>query len=223
MARKKKKTIKKIPPALTILIALIILFSSAAGIAIPDSVWQRFSFEETTTTTVEKNSTETENSGPIENGQATFSEDDLVSSKKGWIDYQDLDSLGRATGANALLTKAMIGTGTSADQDIRPAGFISGLDPYNHSRGHLIGKQLGGSGEDARNLVTLYQNPVNTPYMTSYENKIRSALETGEKIRYRVTPIYSGEKLMCTAIRLEAKSITANGSIDFNVTILNEK
>ena len=54
----------------------------------------------------------------------------------------------------------MVNTGTSANKDIRPAGFISGK--ANHSRGHLIGRQMGGSGDDPRNLTTLYQNPVNT-------------------------------------------------------------
>ena len=77
----------------------------------------------------------------------------------------------------------MVNTGTSANKDIRPAGFISGK--ANHSR--VLpnpSPQMGGSGDDPRNLTTLYQNPVNT-YMTKYENQIRAALDRGETVRYR--------------------------------------
>ncbi|WP_375180231.1 DNA/RNA non-specific endonuclease, partial [Enterococcus rotai] len=88
---------------------------------------------------------------------------------------------------------------------------------------HLIGRQLGGSGDDLRNLTTLYQTPVNTPYMTKYENQIRQALDNGETIRYRVTPVYEGTALLCKQIDLEAKGLNKNTTIDFRVTILNER
>ena len=52
----------------------------------------------------------------------------------------------------------MVNTGTSANKDIRPAGFISGKLIIRVA----IGRQMGGSGDDPRNLTTLYQNPVNT-------------------------------------------------------------
>jgi DNA-entry nuclease len=55
----------------------------------------------------------------------------------------------------------MIGTGTSARHSIKPAGF--GGQKSGHARGHLLGNQLGGSGDDVRNLVTIYQNPVPNP------------------------------------------------------------
>ena len=111
------------------------------------------------------------NSGPQESGPATFTNSELKDRSEGWISYDPLDHLKRPTGAEALLKKAMINTGTSANRKIRPPGFISG-PKYDHSRGHLIAKQFGGSGDDPKNLVTLYQYPVNDPYMNYYEREL---------------------------------------------------
>ncbi|MBO0439325.1 DNA/RNA non-specific endonuclease [Candidatus Enterococcus ikei] len=222
MARKKQKP--PFSPAVMLVAVLIILVLGVFGVQVPDDVQKLFGIE--TQQQTKPNSTKPTNStnpGPKELGAATFSATELADSKKGWIDYHSLDSLGRATGADALLKPAMVNTGTSANKDIRPPGFISGTDPTNHSRGHLIGRQLGGSGDDSRNLTTLYQTPVNTPFMTKYENQIRQALDKGETIRYRVTPVYEGTELLCKQIDLEAKGLNKNTTIDFHVTILNEK
>lgn len=161
------------------------------------------------------------NPGPQELGKASFDLAEL-STNKGWIEYHELDRLGRPTGADALLKKSMINTGTSANREIRPPGFISG-PRYDHSRGHLIAKQFGGSGDDERNLVTLFQFPVNDPYMNYYELKIRKALNHGETVRYRVTPHYVGDELIPESVELEAKGASKNTTIDFTVLIPNEK
>lgn len=161
------------------------------------------------------------NPGPQELGTASFDVAEL-STNKGWIEYHELDRLGRPTGAAALLEKSMINTGTSANRDIRPPGFISG-PRYDHSRGHLIAKQFGGSGDDERNLVTLFQFPVNDPYMNYYELKIRNALNHGETVRYRVTPHYVGDELIPESVELEAKGTGNNPTIDFTVLIPNKK
>ncbi|WP_430607853.1 DNA-entry nuclease [Enterococcus sp. AZ170] len=222
MARKKQKP--PFSPAIMLVTVLLILVLGVFGVQVPDTIQEMFGVhtqqQSKPTTTTSVSST---NPGPKELGPATFSTNELTDSKSGWIDYHSLDSLGRATGAEALLKPAMVNTGTSANKDIRPPGFISGLDPTNHSRGHLIGRQLGGSGDDARNLTTLYQTPVNTPFMTKYENQVRQALDKGETIRYRVTPVYEGTELLCKQIDIEAKGLNKNTTVDFRVTILNEK
>lgn len=222
MARKKQKP--PFSPAVMLVAVLIILVLGVFGVQVPDTIQEMFGLhtQEQTKPSTTKSATST-NPGPKELGTATFSASELADRKSGWIDYHSLDSLGRATGADALLKPAMVNTGTSANKDIRPPGFVSGLDPTNHSRGHLIGRQLGGSGDDARNLTTLYQTPVNTPFMTKYENQIRQALDKGETIRYRVTPVYEGTELLCKQIDLEAKGLNKNTTVDFRVTILNEK
>ncbi|MBD2795497.1 PAAR domain-containing protein [Xenorhabdus sp. 18] len=76
----------------------------------------------------------------------------------GNIKYGELDELGRPTGVHATLDKGHINTGTHANPNIQPPGFITGKGS-NRARGHLLGRQLGGSGDDVRNLVTLQQRP----------------------------------------------------------------
>ena len=72
----------------------------------------------------------------------------------------------------------------AASRSIRPAGFAGGS--ANHARGHLISRLLGGSGRDARNLTTLYQNPVNTPVMRGFEQQVANAVRGGQTVRYEV-------------------------------------
>lgn len=162
------------------------------------------------------------NSGPKEFGHATFSADELKDNQNGWITYHSLDHLNRPTGADALIKKKMINTGTSANREIRPPGFVSG-PKYDHSRGHLIAKQFGGSGDEKKNLVTLYQFPVNDPYMNYYELEIRQALNKGETVRYRVTPNYTKNELIPESITLEAQGLSPNTTINFKVEIPNQK
>ncbi|NHA00290.1 hypothetical protein G5V59_09740 [Nocardioides sp. W3-2-3] len=135
----------------------------------------------------------------------------------GSVRYGELDDLDRPTGMSATLTPDMVGTGTRAKQAISPAGF--GGRSAGHARGHLLGKRLGGDGGDARNLMTLYQNPVNNPAMRGFENQVRSALDAGETVSYAVTPIYRGSELMPIGVTMSAQS----ESLDFYVSIVNRR
>lgn len=164
-----------------------------------------------------------DNPGIIELGKATFTKDELNFVKKGWVNYEPLDKQGRATKAEAVINKEMINTGTKANPKVRPPGFKSGLEPYGHSRGHLIGRQFGGSGDDMKNLVTMYQEPVNSPLMTDYENMIRWAVGKGDTVRYRVIPVYDKQEPIPTEILMEAQSIGNGKLINFNIKILNTK
>lgn len=124
----------------------------------------------------------------------------------GSIDYGSVDEFSRPTGIQARITKDMVGPdgiGSPAEQKIRPPGFEGG--PMGHARGHLLADQLGGSGKVDGNLVTLYQNPVNNPYMRVIENKVRNAVENGEMIDYKVTPIYDGNNPVPAKITIEVK------------------
>ncbi|MDR9964011.1 DNA/RNA non-specific endonuclease [Enterobacter cloacae subsp. cloacae] len=96
------------------------------------------------------------------------------------IKYGDLDNLGRPTGVQARLNATHINTGTHANPNIQPR-FITGAGS-NRARGHFAWCQLGGSGDDVRNLVTIQQRPANTPVMSAVEGRIRKALEQGETI-----------------------------------------
>jgi hypothetical protein len=119
---------------------------------------------------------------------------------------------------SATLTEEMIGTGTPANPAIRPPGWSGNGNQFNEARGHLLGRQLGGSGDVPENLVTLQQTPTNTPVMSGFESRVRSAIEAGENVRYSSTPIYNGNNLVPRGITLSAR-----GSRGFrlDVTILN--
>ena len=143
---------------------------------------------------------------------------DALESGNSSIHYGELDSLGRATGVDATITVDMVGTGTPAKSSIKPAGFEG--QKAGHARGHLLGNQLGGAGDDPRNLTTLFQNPVNHPVMSSVEGSVRKAVEAGEVVQYSVKPIYEGNTLIPSGV-----TIKAEGDKGFYIyqTILNRK
>ncbi|MGV7963483.1 RHS repeat-associated core domain-containing protein [Photorhabdus tasmaniensis] len=133
------------------------------------------------------------------------------------IKYGELDHLGRPTGVHATLDKGHINTGTHANPDIQPPGFITGKGS-NRARGHLLGRQLGGSGDNVRNLVTLQQRPANTPVMSGVEGRIRKALEQGEVVEMSSIPIYKGPSRIPAGITMKAEG--SGGFFEY-VTVLN--
>ena len=128
----------------------------------------------------------------------------------------DLDDLGRPTGVISTITRDMIGTGSSANPTIRPPGFEGGAN--NHARGHLLANILGGSGNDARNLVTLFQRNANSPNMRHFENQVRNAVDGGQVVNYRAIPIYSGNNSVPIGVTLTARG---SGGFDLDVSIQN--
>ena len=122
---------------------------------------------------------------------------------------------------SATITEDMIKTGTPANSTIKPPGFEGGgPDSAGHARGHLLGSQLGGSGDDSRNLVTLYQNPTNHPVMSGFERQVRKAVQNGETVVYTSTPIYKNNNLLPSGITLSAQG---SGGFNLNVTVINKK
>jgi DNA-entry nuclease len=114
----------------------------------------------------------------------------------GKVDYGTVDSkTGQRSGITATITPAMVRAaadhklGSEPDESIRPPGFGQ-LPSRNRSRGHLLGRQLGGSGEVASNLVALYQSRANSPVMRDYETMVADAVERGETVSYQVRPLY---------------------------------
>lgn len=132
------------------------------------------------------------------------------------VDYGSVNAAGQAQGIDATITRAMLDTGSTADSSIRPPGFAGGAQ--NHSRGHLLARMLGGSGSEERNLVTLFQQDTNSPVMSDFERHVYLAVDAGEVVNYRVTPIYEEGSLIPTSVALQARG---SDGLDISVTIVN--
>ncbi len=126
----------------------------------------------------------------------------------GWprpaIRYGDLSANDQATGAAATLTAPMLNTGTRANRRLTPPGWQGNGRTYNEARAHLVGRQLGGSGNDRENLVTMTQNGANTPQMRGFENNVARRVRAGEVIDYSATPLYEAGVLPPSAMLVSA-------------------
>jgi hypothetical protein len=144
----------------------------------------------------------------------------------GKVDYGHVNPItGQRSGVSATITRALVVAaaedelGSAADPAIRPPGFDR-LPARNRARGHLLGRQLGGSGDLEANLVAMYQTRANTPVMRDYETTVAEAVQAGETVRYAVRPVYASRTSngAPSAIRL-----TASGDRGFrlDVTVAN--
>jgi hypothetical protein len=144
----------------------------------------------------------------------------------GTVDYGHIDPVtGQRSGISATITPAMVKAadrhqlGSAAASAIRPPG-LDQLPARNRARAHLLGRQLGGTGELPANLVALYQTRANTPVMRDYETTVAEAVRAGEIVRYRVRPIYPNPSSRGAPSAIQ---ITASGDQGFRlqVTIAN--
>jgi hypothetical protein len=144
----------------------------------------------------------------------------------GTVEYGHVDpATGQRSGVSATITPAMVVAaaedklGSAADPDIRPPG-LDQLPARNRARAHLLGRQLGGSGDLPANLVALYQTRANTPVMRDYETAVAEAVRAGETVRYTVRPRYPGPAFdgAPSAIRITA---TGDHGFHLQVTIAN--
>lgn len=131
------------------------------------------------------------------------------------INYASLDTFGRPTGIQATLGLPLP---KGSEASYTPVGFAGAA--AGHARGHLLANQLGGLGNEPRNIVTLFQNPVNTPIMSGHEGRVRKAVEGGEIVTYSVTPIYSASQAIPIAVTLQA---TGNAGFSLSISIPNRK
>lgn len=142
--------------------------------------------------------------------------------------YHDLDSLGRCGAAYACLGKELMPTEKRGDiSQVKPTGwhsiryeFVDGGSLYN--RCHLIGFQLSGENANEKNLVTGTRY-LNVDGMLPFENMTADYIkETGNHVLYRVTPVFTGDNLVCDGVIMEAKSMEDDGDgILFHVFCYN--
>jgi hypothetical protein len=144
----------------------------------------------------------------------------------GKVQYGHIDpATGQRSGIRATITPAMVAAaahdelGSAADPSVRPPG-LDQLPARNRARAHLLGRQLGGTGDLPANLVALYQTRANTPVMRDYETMVAEAVRAGQTVRYTVRPIYPSPSYRGAPA---AVAMTASGDRGFRlqVTIAN--
>ncbi len=163
----------------------------------------------------------------IEDNVPDFSEDEL--SSQPFEHYGDMDSLGRCTEAVAMLSpELMPDEERESIGQIKPSGWhtvryddlIS--DKYLYNRCHLIGFQLAGENANEKNLITGTRY-MNVEGMLPFENQVASYIEdTGNRVMYRVTPVFDGDDLVAKGVVMEAYSPEDDGrGVCFDVFVFN--
>lgn len=152
----------------------------------------------------------------------TFTEADLSSPAEA---YAPLDSLGRCGSAMAIVSPDTMPTEERGSIGmVKPSGWhtvryddlIS--DRYLYNRCHLIGYQLTAENANERNLITGTRY-LNVEGMLPFENEVADYVEaTGNRVLYRVTPVFVGDELVARGVQMEAKSVEDGGAgVSFNV------
>lgn len=118
--------------------------------------------------------------------------------------YREPRKDGRAQGSVASLWSSMLGSGTRPDRRIHPPGWQGNGRDFNEARGHLVARDLGGSGGDPRNLVTLTHHGANTPQMRGFEQAVKRRVRDGELVEYFATPLYGPGALPPWGVLLSA-------------------
>ena len=157
-----------------------------------------------------------------------FTDDEKVTASYEY--YSELDSLGRCG-----YTIACVGTDIMPTEDresissVKPSGWInkkydkSIVDGgYLYNRCHLIGFQLTGENANKQNLITGTRY-LNIEGMLPFENMVADYVkETGNHVMYRVTPIFVGNNLLASGVKVEGWSVEDDGDgICFNVFAYN--
>lgn len=151
----------------------------------------------------------------VNNNVPFFTEKDFTDGT--YEKYGKLDKLGRCTYAIACISKEMMPTELRQSIGmIKPSGWhlvkYDGIeDGYLYNRCHLIAHQLTGQNANKRNLITgtRYMNTIGMePYESKVGNYIRS---TGNRVLYRVTPIFKRKNLLASGVLMEAQSVEDHG------------
>ena len=144
-------------------------------------------------------------------------------------EYSPLDRLGRCGVAEANLSRSLMPTEKRGSIGmIKPSGwhtirYDDIIDKkYLYNRCHLIGFQLAGENANELNLITGTRY-LNIEGMLPYENQLAGYIKnTGNHVRYRVTPLFIDDELVARGVLMEAESVEDNGQgICFNIYCYN--
>lgn len=164
----------------------------------------------------------------VENDNIPYFSDQEIEQAEVYAEYGELDALGRVTEANAVLGQELMPDKEREDiSGVKPTGWqqakyanVDGGWLYNRS--HLIGFQLTGENANPKNLMTGTRY-FNVEGMLPFENYVANYIEeTGNLVRYRITPVFEGNNLLASGVFMEALSIEDYGEgLRMNVYIPN--
>ncbi len=131
--------------------------------------------------------------------------------------YSSLDGLGRCDVCYSSIAMELMPTEVRGSiSSVKPTGwknkaydFVDGRYLYN--RCHLIGFQLTGENANKRNLITGTRY-LNVDGMLPFENEVADYIKkTGNRVIYRVTPVFTGDNLVADGVLIEAYSVEDEG------------
>ncbi len=144
--------------------------------------------------------------------------------------YSELDSLGRCGYTIACVGRDIMPTeDRESISSVKPSGWVNNKydtdlvdGGYIYNRCHLIGFQLTGENANKSNLITGTRY-LNIEGMLPFENMVADYVkETANHVMYRVTPMYAGNNLLASGVKIEGWSVEDNGDgICFNVFAYN--
>jgi len=162
----------------------------------------------------------------LEDNVPDFPQEDMTAT--GFESYSELDSLGRCGVAYACVSQETMPAEKREDiGSVHPSGwnqarydFVDGESLYN--RCHLIGFQLTGENANEEKLITGTRY-MNVTGMLPFENMVADYVkETGGRVLYRVTPVFEGDNLVASGVRMEGLSLEDQGeSVCFDVYAYN--
>ena len=162
----------------------------------------------------------------LNGNRPSFSEEQKKSTQS-FIEYSQLDNLGRAGVAFANIGPEILATVGPRENmsNIRPSGWnfnryedLVGIQPpYLYNRCHLLAHSLGGKEQEI-NLVTCTRY-LNESGMSPFEQEVTDYIRnSGNHVLYRVTPHFNGDNKLVSGIQIEAYSIEDSGEgISFNI------
>ncbi len=151
----------------------------------------------------------------LNNNKPYFKDYEIIDSSFEY--YSSLDELGRCDVCFASVAQDLMPTEKRKSiSSVIPTGwknkkydFIRGQYLYN--RCHLIGFQLTGENANRRNLITGTRY-LNVDGMLPFENEIANYIKsTGNRVVYRVTPVFANNNLVADGVLLEAYSVEDKG------------
>lgn len=164
----------------------------------------------------------------LEENQPRFTVEEITTTSYEF--YSELDSLGRCGYTMACVGQDIMPTeARESISGVKPSGWINKQydtdlvdGGYLYNRCHLIGFQLTGENANKQNLITGTRY-LNIEGMLPFENMVADYVkETGNHVMYRVTPVFVGNNLLASGVRLEGYSVEDNGEgVCFHVFAYN--